>query len=149
MAGMLVISAESALTYRMKPKSAKEIGRELGARYVVEGSVERAGDRVRVNAQLIDTASDAHLWAERFDREFRDLFELQSEITGRIAFALSLEMVDAEAARPIANPEALDYIFRGREAFFGRVPTREKLRRGDRVVRTRAGARLQSAAAKT
>ena len=125
MAGMLVISAESALTYRMKPKSAKEIGRELGARYVVEGSVERVGDRVRVNAQLIDAASDAHLWAERFDREFRDLFELQSEITGRIAFALSLEMVDAEAARPIANPEALDYIFRGREAFFGRVPTRE------------------------
>lgn len=123
--GVFVISAESALTYRGNPKSAKEIGRELGVRYVVEGSVERADGRVRVNAQLIDAESDAHLWTERFDREFRDLFELQGEITGRIAIALNIEMVNAEAARPIGNPQAEDYIFRGREAYFGRSPARE------------------------
>ena len=117
--------------------------------FVVEGSVERAGDRVRVNAQLIDAASDAHLWAERFDREFRDLFELQSEITGRIAFALSLEMVDAEAARPIANPEALDYIFRGREAFSGRPPSRENYDAAIGLYERALALDPQSTAAKT
>lgn len=122
MGGMFVVSAESAMTYRGKAETAREIGRELDVRYVVEGSVERAGDRVRVNAQLIDAGSDAHLWAARFDRDFRGLFELQNEITGRIAFALNVEMIVAEGTRPIANPQAEDYIFRGREAFFGRAP---------------------------
>ena len=127
MAGTLVISADTALTYRNTPVDAKQIGRELGVRYVVEGSLERSGNRVRVNAQLIDAETDTHLWAERFDREITDLFELQSEITGRIAFTLNLELVAAEANRPVEHPDALDYIFRGREFFFGRPPTRENL----------------------
>jgi adenylate cyclase len=127
MAGTLVISADTALTYRNKPADAKQIGRELGVRYVVEGSLERSANRVRVNAQLIDAETDTHLWAERFDREITDLFELQSEITGRIAFTLNLELVAAEANRPVEHPDALDYIFRGREFFFGRPPTRENL----------------------
>lgn len=127
MAGMLVISADTALTYRNKPVDAKQIGRELGVRYVVEGSVERASNRVRVNAQLIDAATDTHLWAERFDREINDLFELQSEIAGRIAVTLNLELVVAEANRPVEHPDALDYVFRGREFFSGRPPTRENL----------------------
>lgn len=127
MAGMLVISADTALTYRNKPVDAKQIGRELGVRYVVEGSLERSGNRVRVNAQLIDAETDTHLWAERFDREITDLFELQSEITGRIAFTLNLELIAAEANRPVEHPDALDYIFRGREFFFGRPPTPENL----------------------
>ena len=123
MAGTLVISADTALTYRNKPVDAKQIGRELEVRYVVEGSLERSGNRVRVNAQLIDAETDTHLWAERFDHEITDLFELQSEITGRIAFAVNLELVGAEANRHVKNPDALDDIFRGREFFFGRPPT--------------------------
>lgn len=126
-AGTLVISADTALTYRNKPIDAEQIGRELGVRYVVEGSLERSGNRVRVNAQLIDADTDTHLWADRFDREITDLFELQSEITGRIAFTLTLKLVAAEANRPVEHPDALDYVFRGREYFFGRPPTPENL----------------------
>jgi adenylate cyclase len=87
---MLVISLSSALTYKDKPGNAKQIGRELGVRYVLEGSVQRSGNQVRVNTQLIDAESDAHLWAERFDRGIGDLFALQDEITGRIAVALNV-----------------------------------------------------------
>jgi tetratricopeptide (TPR) repeat protein len=88
----------------------------LGVRYVLEGSVRRSGNQVRVNVQLIDAASDAHLWTERFDRDIGDLFALQNEITGRIAAALNLELVGAEAARPIEHSDAFDYILRGRAA---------------------------------
>ena len=75
-----------------------------------------ARKQVRVNAQLIDAETDAHLWAERFERDIVDLFALQNEITSRIAVALNLALVGAEAARPTAQPDALDYIFRGRAA---------------------------------
>jgi adenylate cyclase len=81
---------------------------------VLEGSVRRSGNQLRVNAQLIDAATDAHLWAERFDREMDDLFALQSEITSRLANALGVELIAAEAARPSEHPDALDYILRGR-----------------------------------
>jgi adenylate cyclase len=83
---------------------------------VLEGSVRRSGSQVRVNAQLIDALTDAHLWAERFDRDMGDIFALQNEITGRIAVALDLELISAEAARPTEHPDALDYILRGRAA---------------------------------
>ena len=73
-AGMLVISRNTAFTYQDKPVDTKQIGRELGVRYVLEGSVRRSGNRVRVNAQLIDAETDAHLWAERFDGDTGDLF---------------------------------------------------------------------------
>jgi adenylate cyclase len=98
-ADMLVISRNTAFTYRNKPVDTKQIGRELGVRYLLEGSIRRAGNRVRVNAQLIDAKSDAHLWAERFDGDMVDLFALQDEITSRIAVALNLELISAEAAR--------------------------------------------------
>jgi adenylate cyclase len=113
---MLVISRDSAFTYLGKPVNAKQIGRGLGVRYLLEGSVRRSGKQVRVNAQLIDAESDRHLWAERFDRDMSDLFVLQDEITGRIAMALGHELIAAEAARPIEHPDAIDYIFRGRAA---------------------------------
>jgi TolB-like protein/DNA-binding winged helix-turn-helix (wHTH) protein/Tfp pilus assembly protein PilF len=113
---MLVISSGSAFTYRSKPFDTKRIGRELGVRYVLEGSVQPSGDKVRVNAQLINAGTEAYLWAERFDRDMRDLFALQNEITRRIAGALSSELLIAEAARPTEHPDALDYIFRGRAA---------------------------------
>jgi TolB-like protein/DNA-binding winged helix-turn-helix (wHTH) protein/Flp pilus assembly protein TadD len=113
---MLVISRNTALTYRDKPINAKQIGRELGVLYVVEGSVQRSRDQVRVNAQLIDAETNTHLWAERFERDTRDLFALQTEITSRIAIALNLALIDAETLRTREHPDALDYIFRGRAA---------------------------------
>ncbi len=123
-ADMFVISRNTAFTYRNKPVDAKQIGRELGVRYVLEGSVQRSGNQLRVTAQFIDATTDAHLWAERFDRDTGELFALQNEITGRIANALNLEIIDAEAAQPTENPDALDYILRGRAAW-NKGPTRD------------------------
>jgi adenylate cyclase len=115
-AGMLVISRNTAFTYRDKSIDTKQIGRELGVRYVLEGSVRRLGNQIRINAQLIDAENDTHVWAERFNRDTSDLFALQDEITSRIAFTLGPALVMAEAARPTQRPEALDYILRGRAA---------------------------------
>jgi TolB-like protein len=121
---MLVISRNTAFTYRNKPIDTKQIGRELGVRYLLEGDVQRSGNQVRVTAQLIDAQIDVHLWAERFTGNADDLFALQDEITSRIAVALDLELVDAEAARPIEHPDTRDYILRGRAARL-RPPSRE------------------------
>jgi TolB-like protein/Flp pilus assembly protein TadD len=114
--GSFVIARSTAFTYKAKAAGTRQIGRELGVRYVLEGSVRRSGHQVRVNTQLIDAENEAHLWAERVDRDTGDLFELQDEITSRIAIALNLELIDAEAARPADHPDALDYILRGRAA---------------------------------
>src|SRR5271167_298750 len=111
---MLVISRNTAFTYRDKPVDTKQIGRELGVRYVLEGEVQRSENQVRVTAQLIDAETDAHLWAERFAGNAGDLFALQDEITSQIAVALDLELTDAEAARPVERPDTRDYILRGR-----------------------------------
>ena len=113
---MLVISRSTAFTYRGKPVKAKQIGEDLGVRYVLEGSVRRSGNQVRITAQLIDAETDAHLWAERVDHEISDLFALQNVITTRIANTLSSELVAAEVGRPTDNPDAVDYILRGRDA---------------------------------
>jgi len=94
-----VISRNTAFTYRSKPINTKQIGRELSVRYVLEGSVRRSGNKVRVNAQLIDAETDAHLWAEQFDGDMKDLLALQNEITSRIAVALNVELINREAAR--------------------------------------------------
>jgi adenylate cyclase len=121
---MFVISRNTAFTYRNKPVDTKQIGRDLGVRYVLEGSVQRLRAQVRVRTQLVDAETDAHLWAERFDHDVSDLFAIQNEITSRIAIALNLEVTIREAARPTANPDALDYILRGRAAYH-RPATRE------------------------
>jgi len=113
---MFVISRNTAFTYRNKPIDTKQIGCELGVRYVLEGSVRRSGNQLRINTQLIDAASDAHLWAERFDRDTGDLFALQNEITSCLANTLGVELIAAEAARRTEHPDALDYILRGRAA---------------------------------
>ena len=123
-ADMFVISRNTAFTYQDKRVDTKQIGRELGVRYVLEGSVRRSANQVRVNAQLIDAATDAHLWAERFNGDMRDLFGLQDEITSRIAIALGVELIAAEASRPTEHPDALEYSLRGRAAA-NKVPTRE------------------------
>jgi adenylate cyclase len=116
LAGMLVISRNTAFTYRNKSIDTKQISRELGVRYVLEGSVRRSGSQIRINAQLIDAETDTHLWAERLNGDTSDLFALQDEITSRIAVTLGYELVRAEAARPSEQPEALDYILRARAA---------------------------------
>jgi len=112
--GSLVIARNTAFSYKGKSVDAKQIGRNLGVRYVLEGSVQRAGKQIRINTQLIDTETGAHLWAERFDRDIGDLFALQNEITARIANALRLQLAIAESRRPTDNPDAMDYILRGR-----------------------------------
>ena len=85
MRGMLVIARNTAFTYKGKPVDVRQIGRELNVRYVLEGSVQRGGDRMRVNVQLIDAATGNHLWAERFDKRLTDLFDMQDEIVSRLA----------------------------------------------------------------
>jgi adenylate cyclase len=124
-AHMLVISADTAFTYRGKSAAARQIGRELQVRYLLEGSVQRSGSHVRINAQLIDAETDAHLWAGRFDGDTGDLFTVQDEITHRIATSLEAELIAAEARRPIEQPDALDYILKGR-AIAQKPPSRER-----------------------
>jgi TolB-like protein/Flp pilus assembly protein TadD len=121
---MFVISRNTAFTYRNKSIDTRQIGRELGVRYLLEGSVRRSANRLRINTQLIDAETDAHLWAERFDGDTEDLFLLQDEVTRRIAFALDLELISAEAARKIDDIDALDCILRGRAAE-AKIPTRD------------------------
>jgi TolB-like protein/DNA-binding winged helix-turn-helix (wHTH) protein/Tfp pilus assembly protein PilF len=111
---MYVISRSTALSYRDKPVDVKQIGRELAVRYVLEGGVQRSGERIRVNAQLIDAVTDAHLWADRFDRDTGDLFALQNEITLRVANTLNVTLEAVEAGRTTAQPDVVDLILRGR-----------------------------------
>ena len=146
---MLVISRDSAFTYKNKAANAKQIGRELGVRYVLEGGVQRSGNQARINAQLIDAESDTHLWAERFDRDIGDLFALQDEITGRIASTLNLELIAAETNRPVEHPDALDYIFRGRELFFGKSRSLQNTRTAIGWYEQALAVDPQSAEAKT
>jgi adenylate cyclase len=118
LAHSFVISRNTAFTYRNKPIDTKQIGRELGVRYVLEGSVRRSVNQVRVSAQLIDAETDSHLWGERFNGDMNDVFALQDEITTRIASALNVELVAVEAARPTEHSDSLDYILRGRTLLF-------------------------------
>lgn len=114
LSGMFVISRNTACTFRQRSVDTRIIGRELGVRYALEGSVRPLGNRIRINAQLIDAETGAHLWAERFDAAIADISALQDEITRRLAIALNLELVAAEATRPTTQPEAADYILRAR-----------------------------------
>jgi TolB-like protein len=115
---MVVISRNTAFTYRDRPVDTRQIGRDLNVRYLMGGSVRRAGNRLRVNTHLIDAESDAHVWAERFDHDSGDLFALQDEITSKIAVALNLELINAEAARPTERPAAFDFVLQGRAALY-------------------------------
>jgi len=111
-----VIARNTAFTYKGKPVDAKQIGHELGVRYVLEGSVRRAGDKVQVNVQLIDATTGAHLWADRFDTDRANLAAAQTQITGRLATTLGVELIRAEGCRIEAdtvNPDARDLVMRG------------------------------------
>lgn len=115
-AGAFVIARNTAFTFKGKAVDAKKLGRELNVRYVLEGSVQRGGNRLRVNVQLIDADTGNHLWAERFDKPVADLFDMQDEIVSRLANTLDAELVAAEARRSerSANPDAMDLIFQGK-----------------------------------
>jgi TolB-like protein/DNA-binding winged helix-turn-helix (wHTH) protein len=110
-----VIARNTAFTFKGKNADAREIGKELGVRYVLEGSVQRDQNRVRVNAQLIDADSGAHLWADRFEEDVADLFKLQDQVVARLANTLGYELVKAEAAKGARskNPDAIDLAMRG------------------------------------
>jgi adenylate cyclase len=110
-----VIASTTAFTYKGKTVDAKSIGKELGVRYVLEGSVQRDQNRVRVNAQLVDAESGAHLWADRFEEDIADLFKLQDQVVARLANTLGIELVKAEAEKGARskNPDAVDLTMRG------------------------------------
>ena len=102
--GSFVIGRNTAFTYKGKHVDLKQIGRELNVRYVLEGSVQRSGKRLRVNVQLIDAESGAHLWAERFDKPVTDLFEMQDEVVAHLANQLGAQLIETEARRAEQKP---------------------------------------------
>jgi TolB-like protein/class 3 adenylate cyclase len=115
MRGAFVIGRNTAFTYKGKAVDLKQIGRELNVRYVLEGSVQRGGNRMRVNVQLIDAEAGSHLWAERFDKALADLFDMQDEIVARLANTLNAQLAAAEARRgeQATNPDSMDLYFQG------------------------------------
>ena len=113
--GSLVIARNTAFTYKGKHIDVKQVGRELGVRYVLEGSVQHGGKRLRINVQPIDAETGNHLWAERFDKLVADLFDMQDEIVARLANALNAELIAIEARRAeqSPNPDSMDLYFQG------------------------------------
>ena len=114
--GSFVIARNTAFSYKGKSPDIRKIGRDLNVRYALEGSVQRGGDRLRVNVQLIDAETGNHLWAERFDKPAADLFDIQDEIVSRLANALDSQLIEAEAQRASRSPhpDAMDLYFQGR-----------------------------------
>jgi TolB-like protein len=128
--GSFVIARNTAFTYKGKPIDVKQIGRELNVRYVLEGSVQRGGNRMRVNVQLVDAESATHLWAERFDRPMADLLDMQDEVVAQLANVLSAQLtaVEARRAEQSLHPDSMDLYFQGL-AWFYKGPTLENLAR--------------------
>ena len=131
---MFVIARNSTFTYKGKPVKVQKVAEDLGVRYVLEGSVQRDGDRVRITAQLIDALNGCHLWAECYDREFRGIFSLQDDIARNIVTALQVKLTAGEAARALRretdSPEAYKFYLRGKEQI-RHVNSAGVLREGD------------------
>ena len=140
--GSFVIGRNTAFTYKGRHVDLKQIGRELNVRYVLEGSVQRSGNRLRVNVQLIDTETGAHLWAERFDKPLADLFDMQDEIVARLANQLGAQLIAAEARRAerAPHPDSTDLYYQGL-VWFNKGITREFHDARPRLFRTCPGAR--------
>src|SRR5262245_34175046 len=117
---LFIIARNSSFQYKGKSPDIRQVGRELGVRYVLEGSIRRAGGRVRISAQLIDAVTGAHLWAERYDRELKDVFAVQDEVSGAIVAILVAHVNKAEAERTLLKPpatwQAYDYYLRAADA---------------------------------
>jgi len=124
--GLFVIARNSSFAYKKQNVDVKEVGRKFGVRHVLEGSVRKAGMKVRINVQLIDAESGGHVWAERFDRDLEDIFALQDEVTQKIVAALKLKLTGGGQARPRervkVNTEAYDYLLRARSLFVQFTP---------------------------
>jgi adenylate cyclase len=133
---LFVISRSSAFTYKGKPIDAKEVGRELGVRYLLEGSVRKMGERVRITAQLIDATTGFHVWSERYDRELEGIFDIQNAINGKIFSALQITIAEAEMARirrqPIESLSAYEAWHKGRTLI--RNLTKEDVLEGRRLL---------------
>jgi TolB-like protein/class 3 adenylate cyclase len=118
---LFVIARNSSFTYKGRAVDVKQVGRELGVRYVLEGSVRKAGNRMRITGQLIDTTTGAHLWADRFDGSLEDVFDLQDQVTASVVGALGPKLEQAEIERvkrkPTESLDAYDYYLRGMAAF--------------------------------
>ncbi|MGH8678814.1 MAG: adenylate/guanylate cyclase domain-containing protein [Burkholderiales bacterium] len=116
--GLLVIARNSSFTFKNQNVDIKDVGRKLGVRHVLEGSVRKAGMKVRINVQLIDAETGGHVWADRYDRDLEDMFAVQDEVTRRVVDALRVTLTRSEEAgredRGKVNPEAYDYLIRGR-----------------------------------
>lgn len=120
--GMFLTMDETPRYEKSRQMTAQELGREFGVQYVLKGGVRKFGDRVRVNAELIDSSTGQHVWAERFDRELRDMFEIQDEITEEIVTAMDVKLLTGDGARfqrqAFKNPVALDSSYRGWDLLF-------------------------------
>ena len=127
--GLFVIARNSAFVYKDKAFNVPEVCRELGVRFALEGSVRKAGNRVRITAQLIDGSSGGHLWAERYDRDLTDIFAVQDDVTQQIVAALKVKLSKAEKSRIVdggtRNVDAHDLFLRGREWIYGSKKDRE------------------------
>ena len=128
-AGLTVIARNSSFAYKGRSIDVRAVGRELGVRSVLEGSIRRAGNRVKITAQLIDATNGAHLWADRYDRDLTDIFAVQDDVTRRIVNALKVTLSPAENARltnsGTSNIDAYDCALRGRELLLGNRKNRE------------------------
>jgi adenylate cyclase len=128
-AGLTVIARNSSFTFKGRSVDVRAVGRDLGVRSVLEGSIRRAANRVRITAQLIDAATGAHLWADRYDRDLTDIFEVQDDVTRRIVDALKVTLSAAEKARltdtETTNMEAYNCSLRGREFLLGSTKNRD------------------------
>lgn len=137
---LFVIARNSTFTYKGKATRVSEVGRDLGVQYVVEGSVQRAGNRVRVTVQLLEVASGSHIWAERYDRDLSDLFEVQDQVTQAIVATLPGRLeaaaLDRSKRKPPANMAAYDYLIRGKILHHRGTPedNAEALRVLDRAI---------------
>src|SRR5436309_3614113 len=114
---LFVIARNSSFTYKGRAVDVKQVGRDLGVRYVLEGSVRKAANRVRITGQLIDAATGVHLWADRFDGGLEDIFDLQDQVTASVVGAIAPKLDQAEMERakrkPTENLDAYDYLLRG------------------------------------
>ncbi len=121
LSGVLVIARNSTFTYKGRSVDVRQVGREFNVSHVLEGSVRRAGGRVRITAQLVESASGHHVWAERYDRNLEDVFAIQDEITQKIVTALDVRLLHGEQAagwrKSLRRPEALDAYYRGLDLF--------------------------------
>jgi TolB-like protein len=128
--GAFVIGRHTAFAYKSKAADLKQIGRDLNVRFILEGSVQRASGRLRVNVRLVDAQDGNHLWADRFDKPVADLFDMQDEIVSQLANTLNTQLIEAEARRVehSLDPHAMDLYFQGR-AWSNRGPTREYMER--------------------